>query len=73
MMQTTQTQTKLCQVPGCRGKAIGRTMCGMCTRLITRKERMRFKAAIGGANKLRYYQQVLLPLIGRRHQRRGEN
>lgn len=72
----TQPETlakKTCDVPGCRGLAIHRTLCRICAELITRKDGRRFRAAIGAANKLRYYQKVLVPTLARRHQHRGEN
>lgn len=63
-----------CEVPGCRSIACGhRTICRVCTALITTKEVNRFKAAVGGKNKLRYFETVLVPTIQKRHQKRSLN
>jgi hypothetical protein len=61
-----------CDTPGCRGIS-KLPLCPVCRDLITRKETRRFRAAIGGQNKLRYYQTILLPAIARRHEQRGAN
>lgn len=63
-----------CEVPGCKSIACGeRTICRVCTALITTKEVKRFKAAVGGANKLRYFETILIPTIQKRHQQRRLN
>ena len=64
---------KSCDVPGCKGIAMHRTLCRTCADLITRKEARRFMAAKGGANKLRFYRLIVVPTLCRRHQHRGSN